>query len=109
MHWRRISLRPALDLGQVAVCGVRLCGYPVDDDVHVGCLQECLPPFTSLSVVLEPYANTGQTLSLYGQISTTSNCEGAFATSGAVTRVEPSLCLVGVESASWWEIKHLYR
>lgn len=96
-------------IGHGTIITFNLCGYPVDDYVHESCPQECLPYFLSRSVVLEPYANTGQTLSLYGQISTTWNCEGSFATHGLVTRVEPSVCLVGVESATWGKIKRVYR
>ena len=87
-----------------------LCGYPIDGYVHESCPEQCLP-FIEMGrpAILEPYVNTGQPLSLYGQVSTGWNCEGSFTTQGVVTRVEPSPCLLAVESTTWGEMKHLYR
>lgn len=96
-------------IGHGKIGTLNLCGYPIDDYAHLGCPLACLPFFTSLSAILEPYANTEQTLNLYGQLSTAYNCEGSFATFGVVTRVVSSVCFVGVESTTWWEVKRLYR
>jgi len=96
-------------IGRGTISTSNLCGYPVDDYWLSGCPEECLPAFMGHDAVLAPYANTGQTLSVYGQLLTGVNCEGSFTTHGTVTRLAPSVCLVGVESTTWGKVKHLYR
>jgi hypothetical protein len=85
------------------------CGYPAPYLIHLPCPEECLVHFVESGWVLYPFANTGQSLSIYGTFSTAFNCEGYYTTFASVTRVEPSLCLVAVEPATWGDVKRLYR
>jgi hypothetical protein len=97
-------------IGHGTIFTHNLCGYPGPYYVHASCSEECFPGFVGWNFdPLVPYANTGQTVSIYGAVWMLANCEGDYETFADITRVEPSTCLVAVEPATWGGVKRLYR
>jgi hypothetical protein len=99
-------------IGHGTIVAYPRCGYPGTMPVHLACPEECFPAFVGWHGIslLYPHANTGRSVSVYGEVYTGWDCDtGAFTTLARVTRVEPSLCIVAVEPATWGSVKRLYR